>query len=110
MNLLSLSKNAVSYSSPSTMKCFPCPARAPHPKLLGMPPMRKPGESPADSITHASSDVGVVLPFVQRPFHLRVAAFHGVANDDQIGMRVEIRFAIPAEDANAMGFEKCGHR
>jgi hypothetical protein len=43
-----------------------------------------------------------VEPFVQRSLDLRVAAFHRVADDDQIGVMVEIRFTIPAEDADAM--------
>ena len=64
MNLLLLSKNAVSYSSPSRMNQGESVNRAPCPRLDGMPPIRKEGLRPACSNTQASREVVVVLPWV----------------------------------------------
>jgi len=64
MNFGPLSKNAVSYSSPSITNAGPFPIRHERGKLCGRPPMRNPGSFPAWSSVHASIAVVVVLPCV----------------------------------------------
>jgi hypothetical protein len=64
MNFGPLSKNAVSYSSPSRTNGEPVPSRYEFAKFLGSPPMRNPGASPAWSRTQASIEVVVVFPCV----------------------------------------------
>ena len=59
-----MSKKALSYSSPSITTQDPAPERKPLPKFTGMPPMKKPGSSPAATSTHDISAVVVVLPWV----------------------------------------------
>src|SRR5207253_2137643 len=59
-----LSKKAVSYSSPSIMKCFPFFTAKLEPKFSAIPPMRNEGSIPADWNIQASIEVVVVLPCV----------------------------------------------
>ena len=51
----------------------------------------------------------VELP-IQDGFHLRVAALHGVADHDEIGVRRDILRAITFEKRDAFAFEEGGHR
>ncbi len=49
-------------------------------------------------------------PLVEGALDLGIAAFHRVADDDQVGMMIEIRFAKAQQDADAARFQKRGHR
>src|ERR1019366_713300 len=102
MNLLRLSKKAVSYSSASMTKGVPgAPSRAETLKSNGTPPTRKPGARPAASRIQAG---------IEDRLHERVAAHDRIAHDEQIGRQAQLPGVVAVDQLDAEGGELIAHR
>ncbi len=132
-----MSKNAVSYSSPSRMKCLPAPSRKLQPKFSAMPPIRNDGSRPArleDPGKHRSrcrfavcssddqhffTDQKFVVKnlrqrakrdsLVEHVLKLDIAARERIADYHQIRPRIEIRLGKRLRYGDSKGLEKGRH-